>query len=181
MIQVSIRRSELVAEGACSDGLALYDSILAHQNEHRGRRGLPARDRLVMRWSRLHTLMIATSHPGFHAWCVEHGILPQASLRSANLVGANLRGASLVGANLRSANLDGADLRGADLRGASLVGANLRSANLRGASLVGADLLGANLRGAKRGWHNAPIDGWDSDPDACGCCVLLRRAARGAK
>ena len=166
MIQVSIRRSELVAEGACSDGLALYDSILAHRNEHRGRRGLPARDRLVMRWTRLHTLMLATSHPGFHGWCVERGILPQASLAGANLDGANLDGANLDGANLARANLARAYLDGA---------------NLARANLAGAYLDGANLARAKRNRHDVPIYGWDGEPASCGCCVRLRRAARGAR
>ena len=98
-------------------------------------------------WTPKHQLLLL-------GWCPElrkrlsnffwaKNILPQFSLRSADLSGANLRSADLSGANLRSANLSGADLSGANLRSA-----NLRSANLSGADLSGANLYGANLRSA---------------------------------
>ena len=46
-------------------------------------------------------------------WLWHHGVVPQWSMR-----GANLYGADLCAANLYRADLGGADLRGADLRGA---------------------------------------------------------------
>ena len=113
-IVIHIRRADLTAYDACAAGLALYDAILAHQTEERARRGLPARDRLVLRWTMLHTLMLVTSHGESLSWCVDRGILPAVSLRDAYLARANLAGADLAGANLAGADLARADLTGAN-------------------------------------------------------------------
>ena len=155
MITVSIRRADLVAENACNPWLALFDVLKTHQDEQRARsigpEGSPQAARgpragLVVRWSRLHALWLASAYPSFASWLVERGIVPQVSLISASLRGANLDGASLRGASLDGANLDSASLRGASLRGA-----NLAFASLDGANLDGASLRGASLRGAKGG------------------------------
>ncbi|MFE2964373.1 pentapeptide repeat-containing protein [Streptomyces sp. NPDC059340] len=76
--------------------------------------------------------------------------LSQADLSGADLaVGlltqATLRGAKLVGTDLYRAHLEGAVLDEADLSGASLVKAELDEASLRGAILDGADLGSADL------------------------------------
>ena len=108
MITVSIRRADLVAENACNPWLALFDVLKTHQDEQRARsigpEGSPQAARgpragLVVRWSRLHALWLASAYPSFASWLVERGIVPQVSLISASLDGANLDGASLRGAN----------------------------------------------------------------------------------
>ena len=85
-------------------------------------------------------------------------VLPQASLRDADLERADLRNANLkwaflerailAGAILQEANLKQADLQEAQLEGAFLGGANLEAANLSKANLQGAFLERANLAGA---------------------------------
>jgi hypothetical protein len=89
----------------------------------------------------------------YWAWCVVNGLLPnlsmrRADLRVANLSGADLDSADLTGADLYHANLRRTDLRRADLRNADLFSANLRGADLRGADLRFADLRYADLRDA---------------------------------
>ena len=194
-IVIHIRRADLTAYDACAAGLALYDAILAHQTEERARRGLPARDRLVLRWTMLHTLMLVTSHGESLSWCVDRGILPAVSLRDAylaradlaganladaNLAGADLARADLAGANLTRAYLARADLAGANLTDAYLAGADLARADLAGADLAGANLADANLAdaylaGANRATTDAPILGWRAVPASCGCCARLAR------
>ena len=184
MITVSIRRADLVAENACNPWLALFDVLKTHQDEQRARsigpEGSPQAARgpragLVVRWSRLHALWLASAYPSFASWLVERGIVPQVSLISASLRGANLDGASLRGASLDGANLDSASLRGANLDGASLRGASLRGANLDGASLRGASLRGANWPSGR----DAPL-GWEINACSAGCCRTLVRAKGGA-
>ena len=84
----------------------------------------------------------------FLGWGWRNNVLPQWSMRGADLSWADLRGADLRGADLREANLSWANLRWADLCGADLCGANLS----------GADLRGADLRWA---WSTIAVDGWD--------------------
>ncbi|WCQ92562.1 pentapeptide repeat-containing protein [Sorangium sp. Soce836] len=167
MITVSLTRQALTREGACSDGLALFDSIKALADEQRAAEGKPARRGLVVRWTRLHTLWAATAYPSFFGWLVGKGLVPGANLDGANLAGAYLAGAYLARANLDGANLDGANLAranlaranldGANLAGAYLDGANLARANLAGAYLAGANLAGAYLAGANLAGAN--LDG----------------------
>ncbi len=110
MITVSIYRSTLVKAGACSGGLALYDSCAAMQPKSDKRRKRRLR---VARWSVLHTVWLHSVCSSFALWAEERNIIPRANLVGANLRGANLDGANLVGANLVGANLDGANLDGA--------------------------------------------------------------------
>lgn len=170
MISVSIWRKTLVANCACSAGLALFDAIAAQQPESDPRRLRRIR---ISRWTALHWIMLVQA--GFGEWCASRGIVPRADLRGADLYGANLGGANLAGAyltgadltraDLTHANLAGADLTGAYLTGAYLYGAYLGGANLAGANLTGADLTRAyltraNLARAYRGQNQTPIPGW---------------------
>ena len=121
MILVFITRARLVKLGACSDGLALFDSIASlHGNP----------DAITIEWTPLAEAWFSLT--SFSGWARERGVIPRVSLAYADLRGAYLRGADLRGANLYGANLSGAYLRGADLRGAYL----------RGAYLYGADMYG---------------------------------------
>jgi hypothetical protein len=161
VIVVEIRRAELDAREACREGLRLFDAIA-------GLAGTPGL--LCVEWSPLAQVWLGAAGPLFAFWLYEQGLVPQVSLRGADLGGADLRGAYLRGAYLGAADLGGADLGGADLRGADLRGADLRGADLRGAylrgaylgaaDLRGADLRGADLRGAFRRDEDAAIDGW---------------------
>jgi len=153
MISVSIWRKTLVRLGACEDGLALFDAIAAQQPDGR-------RDRIcIARWTPLHGVWAWMTCAGFARWAEQHGIVPSADLRGADLSDADLRYADLTDANLRDADLSGADLSDANLRGADLRYANLSDADLRGADLTGADLSRADLTDAYRG-PSQPIPGW---------------------
>lgn len=131
MIYVYLSRKTLVRYEACSEGLALFDSLAKAQGR---------KDRVRVRWSPLAQVWLARDYPGFSAWLFDHGLIPRVSLR-----GADLRGAYLSGADLSGAYLRGADLRGADLSGADL---------------SGADLNGADLNGAERYNWDTRVDGW---------------------
>lgn len=102
---IRIRRRDLVAAGACGEGLAVFDAIAAMQ----GRAG-------VVRWraTLLHQLWLAKAYPSFCRWLIENGMIPPVFAPEY----ADLRRADLTGANLYRANLEGADLSGANLRGA---------------------------------------------------------------
>ena len=87
---------------------------------------------------------------------------PQATLRSAKLIGkdlseANLAGVDLRGADLSRANLTKANLVGAKLQGAVLFGAILDHAELLKADLREADLTQASARAA--GFGGADLEG----------------------
>lgn len=117
MITVALTRADLVEkrvaaglEKACQNGLDLFDALKAHCDEQRARDGKPRRRGIVIRWSRVHALWMATAYPSHSAWMIGAGLLPAMGFADADLRGAHLRGA----------HLGGADLRGADLRGAYL-------------------------------------------------------------
>ncbi len=187
---VRIRRDDLIAHGACVDGLALFDSI-AHAQ------GNPKRVR--MRWSMLAQFWLATSSPSFARWLREKGLLPpvyaasgadlsRADLSRANLSRAYLSGADLSGVNLSRAHLSRAHLSRADLSGANFSGADLSGANLSRAYLSGANLSGANLSRAYLSgadletcfWSKSrpPPDGWSHDPPLTDRdWVMLRRVS----
>ena len=79
MISVSIRRKTLVRLGACEDGLALFDAIAAQQPDGR-------RDRIcIARWTPLHGVWAWMTCAGFARWAEQHGIVPSADLRGADL------------------------------------------------------------------------------------------------
>jgi len=119
MILVLITRARLIELGACSDGLALFDSIAAiHGNP----------DAITIEWTPLAEVWFSIKP--FASWARERGVIPRVSLAYADLRGADLSGAYLRGADLRGADLSGAYLRGAYLRGADLRGADLRGADL---------------------------------------------------
>ena len=153
---VWLDRAELVARGACPEGLALFDSIARIQ-------GRSKKVRLV--WTPLSCVWLSRTYLW---WLWQHGLVPMCSVRGAYLRGADLRGAYLRGADPALLVEYGAYLRGADLRGANLTDANLTGANLTGADLRGAALRGADLYGADR--PTDPPAGWT--PDASG---YLRR------
>ena len=173
MLIIQLRRADLEREGACREGLALFDAIKAAQDDVRRATGRKPRRSLRVRWTLTHQLWMATAYPQFFGWLGDVGLLPRAHARSganlgganlvranldgANLVRANLYGANLVRANLVRANLYGANLVRAYLGGAYLVRAYLGGANLDGAYLVRANLDGANLRSANLG--GARLDG----------------------
>ncbi len=115
MISVSLYRKDLVAAGACADGLALYDTVAALQSASDRLRGRRLR---VGRWTPLHTVWLHSVCSSFAAWAEQRNLIPRADLRGADLSGADLSGADLSGAYLRGADLSGADLSGAYLRGA---------------------------------------------------------------
>jgi len=118
VITVSLSQDTLASKGACKEGLALFDTIKAMADAERLKLKKPRRRGIVLRWSRLHYLWLATAYPGFSSWLIERGHEPSLGLDGANLDGANLDGANLDGANLDGANLDGANLDGANLDGA---------------------------------------------------------------
>jgi uncharacterized protein YjbI with pentapeptide repeats len=60
-------------------------------------------------------------------WAINKKLIPQWSMRGANLRGANLRDADLQGANLYDADLQGANLHDANLHDADLRGAKFMS------------------------------------------------------
>ena len=96
MISVTITRSALQQRGACSQGIALFDRIVAMRG---WRHSVKVRD-----WTPLHDAWIASAFPGFASWLIDQALIPR-----ADLSGADLSGASLSGANLYGANLSGAD------------------------------------------------------------------------
>jgi uncharacterized protein YjbI with pentapeptide repeats len=189
MITVTLYRSDLIRNQACSDSLKIFDAIAGMQSVDDVRRDR----RIKVRWSPLHRVWLSAAYPHIWAWLYARGLVPDvylgtSNLRCADLSGADLSGANLRGANLRyadlryadlsGANLRGANLRGANLRGADLRGANLRGANLRYVDLIGADLGGANLRGANLRGANlrgadlryvdligADLGDWERNPD----------------
>lgn len=75
-------------------------------------------------------------------------VMPNNSLKGANLSGYDLSGADLRGANLFGADLSGAYLNAADLGGADLIYANLEGADLYGSNLTDTDLRYAYMRDA---------------------------------
>ena len=189
---IYLKRRDLVAHGACEEGLARFDELARSQGRERT---------LRLTWAHLFWLLVDESTREYAVWAQRHGLLPWAHLRGADLRGADLRGAILEGADLcgadlrnadlRNADLRRADLRGADLRGATLVcaglnGADLRRADLNGADLSGADLNGADLRNADlRGTdlYGARIDGClrlSSDPAIPGWAVQRGVLVRGS-
>ena len=89
-ITVAIYERDLRDAGACEEGIALWRSIA-----ERSRRSKKGELRVKITWTRTHMLWFATAYPSFYAWCRDSGIVPQCSLRSANLGGANLRSANL--------------------------------------------------------------------------------------
>ena len=78
----------------------------------------------------------------------DDGLLRNADLIEANLVGADLRGANLEGTWLQKAQLQDSDLSKARLNGARMFGANLREAKLQGTDLTDAKMTHTDLRGA---------------------------------
>jgi hypothetical protein len=158
-----LNRKALVGLNACSDGLALFDSIKAGQDDIRALAGRQPRRSLRLEWNLVTQIWMATAYPGFHSWLITVGAIgPVHSKYGANLYGANLDGANLSRANLSRANLDGANLDGANLDGANLYGANLDGANLSRANLSRANLDGANLSRANLSRANlsrANLDG----------------------
>ncbi|AUX43810.1 uncharacterized protein SOCE26_052650 [Sorangium cellulosum] len=152
MIVVELMRSALDAR-ACPEALDLFDAVKGAQDAKRAVRGLPSRKALRLRWTPLHAVWFAATHPVFCAWLAARGLLPAtgapgADLRGADLGGAALARADLSGVDLRGARLVWADLSGADLTRSDLRGADLRDACLERAALDGAQLDGADLRGA---------------------------------
>ncbi len=125
MIYVWVHRAELVRLGACSEGLALFDTIAKHHKHGPSKIRLP--------WTTTHMVWLATAYPSFWSWARDLNVLPSLALIRADLQRADLQRADLRNANLQRANLYGANLRSADLYGANLYGANLRSADLRSA------------------------------------------------
>ena len=127
-------RAILVANDACSHGLADYDA---------------ASDADVapfLGWSTASQLA-AIQGPlrKYIGWGWAAGVLPMWAMRRANLARANL-----AWADLRGADLTGANLTRANLARANLAWADLRGADLRGADLAGADLTGAIM---PNGWE----------------------------
>jgi len=68
-ITVAIYERDLLAAGACSEGIALWRSI-AEQSKRSKKGEL----RVKVTWTRLHLLWFATAHPAFFAWCCDKGI-----------------------------------------------------------------------------------------------------------
>ncbi len=119
MLVVQLSRKELEQAGACHDGLALFDSVKAGQDDVRRASGRQPRRSLRMRWTLTHQLWMATAHPSFFGWLGDVGLFSRVyTKRGADLGGADLYGANLGGADLGGANLGGANLGGADLDGA---------------------------------------------------------------
>ena len=85
MISVSIWRKTLEAQGACAEGLALFDAIAVQQPRTDPRRLRRIR---IPRWTALHWIMLVQA--GFGEWCATRGIVPRANLYGASLRGANL-------------------------------------------------------------------------------------------
>ena len=96
-MKIVIRRSELLAHGACKEGLEFFRTIAP--------KGI-----LKVEWSPLVQCWLAVEARQFISWAICHNIIP-----IANLYGANLESANLYGANLESANLVRANLYGANL------------------------------------------------------------------
>jgi len=184
-LTVTIHRRALQRHGACEEGLALFDAIKGCADGERAAAGKPARKGLVVRWTRVHAIWMATVYPAFSRWLNDHDLIPAinltcADLTCADLTRANLTRANLYGADLTRANLTGADLTRADLTRANLTGANLYGADLYGADLYGANLYGANLYGANLTRAKIATDakvpeGWERVAMSCSCCVSLRR------
>ena len=82
-ITVAIYERDLVAAGACREGVALWRSI-AEQSKRSKKGEL----RVKVTWTRMHLLWFATAYPSFFAWCREKGIVPQTSLMRARVVNA---------------------------------------------------------------------------------------------
>ena len=138
---VFLHRDELTGEGACREGLALFDTIKALQDDERARAGRKPRRSLRLRWGLTEQLWLAKAYPSWAGWIRDAGLVPPCSGRRSEK--RNLRGA-----DLSCANLSGAIIRGADLSCANLSGAIIRCANLSYADLHGANLRGANLQSA---------------------------------
>ncbi len=176
MIIVRLRESDLVSAGACSEGIALFRSIIGQPEE--GEAVWKGETVWEGEWTRIHALWFAVAYPSFSNWMCGQGLIPIPSLSRADLFDANLSRADLSDANLSYANLFGADLSYADLSGAylsyaDLSGANLFDANLSGADLSGADLSGANLSYAdlsgaylsRANLSRADLGEWERGPD----------------
>lgn len=98
MILISITRAELVAAGACEEGLRDFDELAALQGQVAGT--------WSFFWTPLFAVEFARGLYKRHIeWLYESGFIPRANLRSANLRSADLGGADLGGANLYVANL----------------------------------------------------------------------------
>jgi uncharacterized protein YjbI with pentapeptide repeats len=148
MITVSILRSDLVRKNIYSEGLAFYDELKSMFDKQRVSEGKFACRGIRIRWTRVHSLWLATAFPDFAQWLTAYGLIPNAYLVGANLKNANLVNAYLPFANLAEANLENACLAGTNLKNAHLARANLKNAYLEDTYLSGADLGNANLKSA---------------------------------
>jgi uncharacterized protein YjbI with pentapeptide repeats len=92
-ITVAIYERDLA--NACAEGIALW-RLIAEQSKRSKKGEL----RVKCTWTLLHQLWFATAYPSFYGWMRNVGLVPQISMRDANLGGANLRSADLRGADL---------------------------------------------------------------------------------
>ncbi len=82
MIIVDIRESDLA--GACEGGIAFWRSIATMS-----KRGPKGELRMKVKWSVFHQLWASVACPSFFGWAREQGLVPQISMRSADLRGAS--------------------------------------------------------------------------------------------
>jgi hypothetical protein len=97
--------------------------------------------------------------------------MPDADLRTAQILYRELRGANFKNTDFTSASLQGCDLRAADMSGATLVDTTLYVADLRGANLSNVKMTSCDLRQAR-------LEGADLRGAAivdCSSCRLGRR------
>ena len=102
-----LRRSDLVAAGACQQWLEQFDAICAARGDAtapsvRRKDGTSFRDpsRLRIELTPLAQVWAARDARGAVEWLRMKGLWPSANLRGANLYGADLRGADLRGSKL---------------------------------------------------------------------------------
>ena len=95
MISITLTRGVLTHphRNACSEGLALFDAILAAQTERRIASGKRPLNRLRVRWTPLAQLWLARDASGFSQWLFDKGLAPSVNLSGANLSSAYLSGA----------------------------------------------------------------------------------------
>jgi len=78
---IVLSRRTLRTLGACSQGMALFDELLALQGRKHAIR---------VRYTPLADLWLSVSVPSFARWLRACGLAPRANLRCADLSGANL-------------------------------------------------------------------------------------------
>ena len=97
MISVTITADELIARGACGDGLARFVADFPE-----GLRVVDWTQQHAVWWAAWRDCALTISD---RSWAVEEGLVPRANLAGANLAGANLSGANLDGAYYPSGDL----------------------------------------------------------------------------